>query len=166
MLDRMNKLIKDNMYLLTLKAKYTNLTREEIIQTARCAYCFNPDIDIYYQSGEINTARKLFLREYKLLVRNEAFHKSVNDNNKMTRLINKLKSDCSELYEFECDLSIPDDEVLSIARGTLGDDNYFFLLKYYDVGMSRCADIYNMSEGSCRVKVHRLIARIQEKINV
>lgn len=165
MIDRMNKLIRMNMYILELMSKYANFTKEDIKQTAMCAYCFDPDIDIHYQSGDIKTANKLLRKQYRKLIKQESFNPSVDRNGKLNRLITKLSTECSEYYTIEDDIVIPDDEILDMAREILGDADYFFVLKYYEAGMHRCSDIYNISEDYCRLKAHRLVKKIRNKLD-
>lgn len=167
MIERMNRLIKVNMPLLRLMSKYANLTTEDIKQTAMCAYCFDPDIDTTYQSGDIKTASRLLRREYRKLIKNESFNPSVDRSARAERLIAKIESSYEDSYDIEKEIfCIPDEHILKSAREIVGDENYIFLLKYYDVGMHKCCDIYNLTESNCRVKAHRLIARIQSKIEL
>lgn len=167
MIERMNRLIRVNMPLLRLMSKYANLTTEDIKQTAMCAYCFDSDIDTIYQSGDIKKASKLLRREYRKLIKNESFNPSVDRSAKAERLIAKMESSYEDSYDIEREIfCIPDEHILAMTKEIIGYDNYIFLLKYYDVGMHKCCDIYNLTESNCRVKVHRLIAKIQNKIDL
>lgn len=164
MIERMNKLIKINMPILKLMSKHTNLIYEDIKQTACCAYCFNPDIDKYFIAEDIKMASKILRREYAKLIKYEnVFGVYVKETKRVEKLMNKICGSYEEEYTIEDEIfKLSDEDTLKIIKEYIGDDNYKFIIKYYEVGNSRCADIYGLNESNCRSRVSRLIAKIRK----
>ena len=163
MIERMDELIKINMSILRLMSKYTNLSYEDIKQTACCAYCFNPDIDKHFLERDIKSASKILRREYARLIKYEnAFGVYIKENKRVEKLMNRICREHEEEYTIEDELfTLSDEDTLKAIKEYIGEDNYKFIIKYYEVGNSRCADIYGLSESNCRSRISRLIAKIR-----
>ena len=76
--------------------------------------------------------------------------------------MNRICREHEEEYTIEDELfTLSDEDALKAIKEYIGEDNYKFIIKYYEVGNSRCADIYGLSESNCRSRISRLIAKIR-----
>lgn len=166
--ERMEEFIKNNYSVLKLRATYTGMDSEEIFQTARCAYCFNEDIDRMVLAGDLRKASNKLCREfYKLIKHENSFGMSIGNNNDLIRVIDRLTNETeTETADIETEMAKIDMKAIMLqkVKNLLDEERYTFLLRYYEMGSANVAELYGIAQNSAKHRAKRIVDSVKKRL--
>ncbi|MEG0151655.1 MAG: hypothetical protein RR744_00550 [Cellulosilyticaceae bacterium] len=120
---------------------------------------------VYSNYESILQNERVFINELKKkCLRNNKYGKRIESSDRW-KYFNQLEESLPKRMDYAYEINVDYIVNLDAIRKHISDDEYSFVLSYYDLGMVKFSEKNNISPNACRQKVHRIKRRILKEMS-